>query len=368
MAIPTGYAPGFYNLEDVFDRRITDVNAESLDEAIRLTARLVQDIADGMYGSVQQRVTWFKKRYRVGGNRRVQSLTEHAAPKPFRAGLEYDVALPLQIFGDSIGMNMWAENAMTVGEFALEVTQVFQGFDYWEIRTFLAAIMANAAWTYVDDSDDVGSLTIQGLANGSTDGQLYPLRDGSTATMDHYLGQAASIANTTNPFSAAYDVLKQHPTNMGPYVATVASNLVADTKALAAFRDLPSNFIDYGDSETLASRSIENLRGWGNEVHGVLEGVGSGIGMVIVESDYLPDNYIVTEARGAGPYVGVREQPINGQAIETREHMVNSNLKQIDFYRRAGKGVLNRIAATVTEVGDASYDIPTGFTAPYVGV
>ena len=74
------------------------------------------------------------------------------------------------------------------------------------------------------------------------------------------------------------------------------------------------------------------------------------------------------EPRDRWSYVGVREQTVNGQAIEVREHMVNSNLKQMDFYRRAGKGVLNRIAATVTEVGDASYDVPTGFTAPYVGV
>jgi hypothetical protein len=367
MAIPNGLAPGFYNLEDVMDRRIMDIGAQTVSDAIVLSASIHQNLVNTIYGSVQQRVSWFKRRYRVGGGRSVQSLTESAAPKPQRSGLEYDVALPLQIIGDSIAMNMWAEAAMTVQDMNLETLQVLQAFNRWEIRTFLAAIMANAAWTYADDSDDVGNLTIQGLANGATDGQLYPLRDGSTATIDHYLGQAGSISNTANPYSAAYDVLKQHPTNSGPYVATIASNLVADTKALATFRDLPSDFISYGDSETLASTSIESLRGWGHEVIGVVEGVGSGRGMVIVESDDLPDSRIVTEARGAGPYVGVREQTVNGQAIEVREHMVNSNLKQIDFYRRAGKGVLNRVAATVTEIGDASYDVATGFTAPYVG-
>lgn len=368
MAVPNGLAPGFYNLEDVMDRRIMDIGAQTVSDAIVLSAQLHQDIVNAIYGTVQQRVSWFKRRYRVGGNRRVQSLTESAAPSPQRSGLEYDVALPLQIIGDSVAMNMWAEAAMTVQDANLETLQVLDAFNQWEIDTFLTAIFASTAWTYADDSDDVGNLTIQGLANGSTDGQLYPLRDGSKAIMNHYLGQAGSISNTANPFTAAYDVLKMHPTNSGPYVATIASNLVADTKALASFRDFPSDFIDYGTSETLAARNAEALKGWGHEVIGVVEGVGSGRGMVIVESDDLPDSRMVVEARGAGPYVGVREQTVNGRTIEIREHMVNSNLKQIDFYRRAGKGVLNRVAATVTEIGDASYDVPTGYAAPFKGV
>lgn len=367
MAIPNGLAPGFYNIEDILDRRIQDVAAETISTAISESAAIHQRVVNEIYSSSQMRVDWFKRRYRVQGQRRVQSLTESGTPTPQRAGLAYDVALPLQIIGDSVAFNMWAKNKQTVQDVSDEMLQILAAFNVWEKRTFLAALFTDTAWTYADDSDDVGNLTIQVLANGTTDSQLYPLRDGSTATIDHYLAQSAAIADSTNPYDDAYAILKQHPSNAGPYVAKIASDLVDTTKALANFRDLPSTFVDYGVDATLAQQSAQQLVGWGHEVVGVVEGVGNGIGMVIVEDDDLPSTYIVTESLGAGPYVGVREEMLDGQQISVRNHMVNTNLEKTDLYRRAGKGVVNRVAATVTRVGNASYAVPTGFAAPYVG-
>ena len=367
MAIPNGLAPGFYNIADILDRRIQDVGAATISTAIQESAAIHQRLVNEMYSTSCMRVGWIQQRYRVGGQRRVQSMTQDGNPQPFRSGLAYDVALPLQIVADSIAMNMWAESKQTVQDMSDETVQILQAFNYWERRTFLAALFTDTAWTYADDSDDIGSLTIQVLANGSTDGQLYPLRDGTTATIDHYLAQAGTISDSANPFDDAYAILKQHPSNMGPYVATVASNLVATTKALANFRDLPSTLVDYGGNATLAGSNLETLRGWGHEVIGVLENTGSGVGMVVVESDDLPDSYMVTEARGAGAYVGVREETIGGQGLIIRDIMQTTNQHKFDFYRRAGKGVVNRVAATVTRIGNGTYATPTGFTAPYVG-
>lgn len=369
MAIPNGLAPGFYNIDDILDRRIQDVNAETISTAIAESTTIHQRVVDAIYSTAQMRVEWFKRRYRVQGQRRVQSLTESGTPTPQRAGLAYDVALPLQIIGDSVAFNMWAKSKQTVQDVNDEMLQILAAFSVWEKRTFLAALFTDTAWTYADDSDDVGNLTIQVLANGATDSQLYPLRDGSTAVIDHYLAQANAIGDavTDNPYDIAHGILKQHPSNAGPYVAKIASDLVATTKALANFRDLPSTFVDYGVNATLAQQSAQQLVGWGHEVVGVVEGVGNGIGMVIVEDDDLPSTYIVTEALGAGPYVGVREEMIDGQQIAVRNHMVDTNLEKTDLYRRAGKGVVNRVAATVTRIGNANYAVPTGFDAPYVG-
>ena len=367
MAIPNGLAPGFYNIADILDRRIQDVGADTISVAIQQSAAIHQRLVNEMFSTSVMNVDWFQRRYRVSGNRRVQTLSENSVPKPFRSGLTYDVALPLQIVGDSIAMNMWAKSKQTVQEMSDETLQILEAFNYWDRRTFLASIFTDTAWTYSDDSDDVGNLTIQVLANGATDSQEYPLRDGTTATIDHYLAQTASISDAANPFDASYAVLKQHPTNSGQYVATIASNLVSDTTNLANFRDLESSLVDYGDNATLAMNTINSLIGWGHEVVGVLDSTGSGIGMVVVESDDLPDSYMVTEARGAGPYVGVREEQINGQSLIVREIMENTNHHRFDFVRRAGKGVLNRVAATVTRIGNASYAIPSGFEAPYVG-
>jgi hypothetical protein len=368
MAIPNGLAPGFYNIDDVLDRRIQDVGAETISTAIQESARIHQELVNELYSTSIMRVDWFKRRYRVDGQRRVQSLTQDGTPKPFRSGLAYDVALPLQIVGDSIAMNLWAEGKQTVQDMNDETLQILQAFNYWERRTFLAALFTATAWTYADDSDDVGNLTIQVLANGATDSQLYPLRDGSTSTIDHYLAQAADISDVNNAYDDAYAILKQHPSNMGPYVATIASDLVADTKALANFRDLPSSNIDYGTNATLAGTNLDSLRGWGHEIVGVLENTGSGVGMVVVECDDMPSGYFITEARGAGPYVGLREETVGGQSLVVRDMMVNTNHHKMDFYRRAGKGVINRVAATVSYVGTSdTYAAPTGYTAPYAG-
>ena len=368
MAIPNGLAPGFYNIADILSRRVQDVGADTISDALQLSASIHQRIVDEIYTGSIQRVDWFKRRYRVGGQRRVQSMTQDGVPKPFRSGLEYDVALPLQIVADSIAMNMWAENKQTVQDVNDEMVQILQAFNDWERRTFLAAIFTDTAWTYADDSDDVGNLTIQVLANGSTDGQLYPLRDGTAATVDHYLAQAASIADATNPYETAYTTLKQHPTNSGNYVSYIASNLVSDTQDLANFRDFASSFVAYGGNATVANDVAMSYLGWGNEVIGVVEGAGSGVGMVVVEADFLPSNYMITQALGAGAFVGVREETIGGQSLIMREHRPDTNRHKMDFYRRAGKGVLNRVAACVTRIGNGTYAAPTGYTAPYVGV
>ncbi len=365
--IPNGLAPGFYNIADILDRRIQDVGAETISTAIALSAEIHQRMVDEMFITSVMPVDFFQRRFRVSGQRRVQTLSEDAIPKPFRSGLTFDVALPLQIVGDSIAMNMWAESKQTVQDMNDETLQILEAFNFWDRRIFLAAIFTDTAWTYSDDSDDVGDLTIQVLANGSTDSQVYPLRDGTTATIDHYLAQSASISDAANPYDAAYNILKQHPTNSGHFVATIASNLVADTVNLANFRDLESTLIDYGDNATLASDIVRGLMAWGHEVVGVLENTGSGTGMIIVEADDLPDDYFITEARGAGPYVGVRQETIDGQSLIIRDEMENTNHHKFDFYRRAGKGVLNRVAATATRIGNASYAVPTGFQAPYVG-
>jgi hypothetical protein len=368
MSIPNGLAPGFYNIADILARRVQTVNAATISDALQLSAAIHQRVVDSMYSTSIQRVDWFKRRYRVGGNRRVQSMTQDGTPKPLRSGLEYDVALPLQIVADSIALNMWAENKQTVQDVNDEMVQILEAFNDWEKRTFQAAIFTDTAWTYADDSDDVGDLTIQVLANGSTDGQLYPLRDGSTSTVDHYLAQAASIADTANPYETAYSTLKQHPTNSGPYVSYIASDLVSDTKDLANFRDFASSFVAYGGNATVANQAAMSYLGWGNEVVGVVEGAGSGVGMIIVEADFLPSGYIITQAMGAGAFVGLREELIGGQSLIMRETRPDTNMHKMDFYRRAGKGVVNRIAACVTLIGSGSYSAPTGYTAPYVGV
>ena len=52
------------------------------------------------------------------------------------------------------------------------------------------------------------------------------------------------------------------------------------------------------------------------------------------------------------------------QGLFTENHSPDGNLHESRFIRYAGFGARNRIAALVYRIGNGSYAIPTGYTAP----
>jgi hypothetical protein len=84
-----------------------------------------------------------------------------------------------------------------------------------------------------------------------------------------------------------------------------------------------------------------------------------------VEWKRLPDSYIVSVATGADPVVGMREHPETElQGLFPEFQNVDGNRQLYKFIRYAGFGVLNRVGACVMRIGNGSYAIPSGYTAP----
>lgn len=355
--MPNTLAYGFYGLGDVLNRRVTVVGVETVNDAVVQSVQQYTNDWNALMTTVVERVNWAKRRYRLPGTRTLQPLSEDGTPQPVRQAGHYEVALPLQRGGTSWGGNMWAMEKMTVEDVNNETLTAQAADTDWLMRRVFAAIFTNVTWEYDDPDDEIGTLTIQSLANG--DSVLYPMVSGGSAADDHFSAQAAAISNTDNPYPILYSELAEHPSNSGPYVAYIAQNLVQATKNLSSFDGVTVEFITPGANTDTVDAGVNRYLGFGNRVIGVADE------MIIVEARRLPSNYIVAEAMGAGPFVGMREEPeMTLQGLIVKPHQVNSNFLKYDYYRAAGFGIMNRVAAAVRRVGNAAYAIPTGYQAP----
>lgn len=357
MAGYNDLAPGFYTVEDRLGETLSSYGYENSYELLLQSAAIHTATINSLFANAVERVTWAKKRVHVRGGRSVQVMGQNDNPKPRRAGLWFDTGLPLRIAADSIGDNMWARSKTTLQQLNADMLEVQMAFDDWIYLNFLSAIFNDAEWTYADDDDDIGSLTIKTFANGST--QKYPVRSGGTATANHFLYQSNSIADAYNPFPTIRDTLKVHPTNAGATpVVYIASNLRTSVEGLATFKDVPNQLVAYGDDTDLAVERINQYIGWGNEV------VGFADDCVIVEADRIPDSYMHFQAVGTGTKPVAMREPEEAEMrgiVMPDAVRVSSNLQQIDMYMRAGFGVQNPVAGGAMLIGAGAYTPPTGY-------
>lgn len=345
---------GFWKLADLASQRVTQVGVDTVNTAALESVEAWQREVDQLLSLLVERVTWQSKRFMLAGAGTLQPLDEHGNPLPMVPSGFYDVALPIQDAGTAWGDDRVTRAKMTVGEADNFTSMVLQADADWIIRHILAAWYTNVTWTYPDKQ--YGSLTIQPLANADT--VTYVRRNGTAATDTHFFAQAAAIDNANNPYPTIYSELSEHPSNAPPFVAYIPSNLKATTVAL-------SNFNEVQDPDVRASANSDTLvgelaQGFGDEVLGKVDNVW------IVQWDRLPNDYILGHAQGAPqrPFA-MREHPESElQGLFPEFQDVNGNQHLNKFIRMAGFGAHNRVGALVYRIGNASYAIPTGFTAP----
>lgn len=350
MANSTAY--GFTALKDIFKERVMD-NLPIVQTAIQEWIAEYQRQTDEMLRILVQKTNEYSLRYQLPGTGTLQPLDQHGNPLPVLPSGYYDVAFPIQGAGTGWGDNRVTRALMTVGD-ANRYSLTVQNADMdWLRRHILAAIFTNTTWPYPDD--DHGSLTIQPLANG--DSVSYVRKGGGASTDTHYLAQASAIDNSNNPFPGYYTELSEHPSNSGPYVAYIPTNLKATVMALSTFVEINDPDITLGANSDRVTGSVD--MGFGDEV------LGKADHMWIVEWKSLPDSYIFALAQGADPVLGMREYPAAAlQGLFPEFQDVDGNRHLHKFIRYAGFGVQNRVAALVGRIGNGSYAIPTGYTAP----
>lgn len=346
-------AYGFVGLSELMAQRVADGNVEQVWKAIQDSAVEWSRQSTGLLSSLVERTTKYKARIYLQGNGTLQPLDDNGSPLPVQPGSYYDVAYPIQGGGTAWGSNRVSRALMTVDEANRNTVDALARDADWMRRHILAALFDNATWVFSDPKN--GSLTIQPLANGDT---VEYLRTGGSAAVDtHQLAQAAAISDSADPFDDIYDELMEHPSNSGPVVTYVPTNLTASIEALTAFIPVSDPEIIKGIGSDRLAAPID--RGFGDEVLGRVDR------NWIVEWRALPSNYMLAHAQGAGPVLAMREyEAPEIQGFFTERDAGDGNLQSVKMIRYAGFGVKNRVAAVVYRVGNGSYAIPPGYDAP----
>lgn len=348
---------GFLDLQSVFAQRVTDDMIPVVNAAVDRSIAEHNRQMNALINLFVTRTTRFQERYTTPGNETLQPGDENGRYLPTKGGGSYDVAYPLQFAGTAWGANRTARLKMTVEEVNNQLAAKMNADKRWVRNHILAALLADATWTFTDKEH--GALTIQPLANG--DGTLFSMLSGSDAGADdsHLLGQAGAIANDANPYPTIYDELMEHPENGGEVIAFIPNGLRATTEALTNFKEAIDPDITPGLSSDRLTGSL------GVPVPGVV--LGKVDRVWVVEWKVLPASRIVAVTTDGERPVAMREQPepeLQGfQRIGTRSDVPYS---EDQYERQAGFGIRNRVGAVVMEIGDASYDTPTGWASPLI--
>lgn len=348
---------GFYQLEDVYDRLISDLDSTVIDTAVRESAAQYMRDVEAMRTALIMRTTARDGYFELPTSGEPQPASENGTPRPTQGYRRINQGYPMWRAMDSFGWNRETYAKQTVQNMDKEVLRMQSKFARWNMRRMLAPIFTNVSWTFEEEGRT--NLTVRGLAT-TADGSIYLDQNGDLATFEHYTGQADAISNSANPFTANQAILRGHAANTGVVVHYIGAGLVEDTMALASFYPYNPNggLVEYGDGVDLASGSVSRYLGFGNRVIGV---VGDG---VIVEAARMPANYVLSVVEGLDKLLVMREEPqATLQGLQVVPFQVDSNFRKWDFYEKVGYAVNNPIGAAVREIGDASYDIPAGYDA-----
>lgn len=350
---------GFFQLEDHYNRLVSDLESTVVDTALRQSAAAYTRDLDAMRDTLVTRTTAREGNFELPTSGEPQPASENGTPRPTQGYRRINQGYPMWRAMDSFGFNQEAYAKLTVADMDKEMLRMESKFARWNMKRMLAAIFTNASWTFSEEGRS--DLTVRGLAT-TADGSIYLDQNGDLATFEHYTGQANAIGNASgdNPFEANAAILRGHAANTGVIVHYIGTGLVTSTKALADFYPYNPNggLVNYGDGVDLASNEVARYLGFGNEVIGV---VGDG---VVVSAARMPANYVLSVVDSLDRLLVMREEPQESlRGLRVIPFQVDSNFRKWDFYEKAGYAVNNPIGAAVREIGDASYDIPTGYDA-----
>lgn len=362
MANTTMY--GFFGLEDLFSRRLSEAPTDVVYDAVQRTVQEYNRITDEMMALFVERTTLAQEAYQQPASGTMQPLDDFGNPLPVQPGEAYQVGYPIQGAGTAWGDNRVTRSLMTVQEVNDNLADALRRDRDWLIRHMLAGVLDNVAWTFTDKAGQngykgLGDITIQPLAN--SDSVTYLRRGGAVSADNHYLAQAADIADLTNPFPTIRAELVEHPSNSGRLVVYVSPTLTADITALAEFVEVSDPDISYGSGESTVYDPGAVVLGPGVEVIGKTKSSNAWI----AEWPNLPDDYMLAKMIGTPAPMRMREYPAaNLQGLFTEFNSPDGNLMENRYLRYCGFGMADRTAMVAYYVGGANYVVPTAYDAP----
>lgn len=352
--MPNQVLYGFQSLENIFAQRVTEVDVRVVESAIAQTIEEHNRVMNSLMGLFVRQTTEFKIVYKTLGSARLQPADADTRAIPVRGAAQYSRSFPLKRGAHAWGASYEARLRMTVQDLNNELERALMADRNWMRDHLLAALFTNVNYTFTDEQH--GALTIQPLANADTETYWTVGGAANPATAQHFLGQAAGIADASNPYPTIHSLLTSYQDNNGTVIALIPTNLRSDTENLATFHPAPDPRIRPG----VATDVMVNPPG------AVTPGtyIGYVEGVDVYEWKQLPDSRIVALTEGGEPPLAMREDDIaqlrGFQMVAEREDFPWYDRQ---FRRKVGFGTWNRTGAVVMEIGDASYDIPTNYDA-----
>ena len=352
--VPTG----FYDLRDLYSETVSQVGIEVVSEAVDASLAEYNKTIEAMYGLFASRTTEYQARFKSPKIRKMSGASEYTRAIPAKGSSRYTVAWPKQKGIAGEGYTHDAAARMTVKDAADETAGIMIADAAWQRDLMFAALFSTANWTWSDE--DHGDIVIYPIANGDT--AVYQIRSGAEqgATDDHHLFQAAAILDTSDPYPTLHAELTEHPENGDTIVCLIPTGLKTATRNLAAFNSPQDPNLRPGASATALAGTL------GVNVPGKLVGYHDE-GVWIVEWPSLPVGYIIAVAVGAGGASPLRmreDTVLNLQGLRRVAQEKRHPFELATFERLAGFGGWNRVAAAVMQIGNGSYAIPSGYTAP----
>lgn len=330
------------------------------DAANRLFQEWSADLAIASSVFVAGQTDQFKWRFKLPGGGRMQRRGSRANSGTVRAGGEWDVALPLEDFGNALGFDDIALAYMTLPEMQRHIQTVQnQGMATYRYE-MLRALFNNTSRTF-EDRERAGTLTIVPLA--SQDGVVYPpvLGSETEAQDNHFLVSgylASAISDTNNPFPVIRDELEEHfGTQEGgsDVVVFINNNQTAAVENLNDFDPVEDRHIRSGDNVDVPV----NLPMVPGKILGRINGVW------VAEWRWIPANYMLAIHLSEAAPLTERVDP-EYTGLGTGLQLVATNpaypIQTSEYRFRFGLGVTNRLNGVVMQFkASGNYDIPTGY-------
>lgn len=313
---------------------------------------------DALLRTFAQTTTDYQTEVTTSGSSRSQPVDENGRAIPIKPPAPYTVGFPIQGSGSAWGANYVTRLQMTARDLARTLAVMYRGDYNWVRDHILGHLFDNVGFTFRDPTGK-GNLAVKGLANGDTV-TYYSTATDSLATDSHYLGQAAAIADATNPFPTIVAELKEHPSNGGEVVAFINTAQKATTIALAEFRSAqldPDITPGPGSTTSRLTGSFNGILPQGATVLGKTDS-----GAWIVEWPAVPAGYIIAiMTQGPRPLARRVFPEAQLQGFRAAGERNDFPYFEEQWQRWEGYGAWNRVGAVVMEVSDATYDIPTGY-------
>lgn len=359
---------GFQDLASLKTTRIQEIGIQETMMRVQQWNAEINRVFDAIFSTFTVRDERWNinpiMKYHIPSAVRAQYVDEYGVAKPQIEEGYTTVGLPLWRYELANGLSFEALAKITVEEYNRRLLRIERGDRQEAIRQFLWAIFNNANYTFASTEDALPDIPVKAGANG--DSEKYVLRSqAAPATAQHYLGQAAAIDDTNDPFPALKTLLTSY---VGTSVNDRIVTFVGDATTAASITALPgfhridrTKFTKWGDNVSLTDMAADTYIGMGEEVLGEHEE-----GIIVVRWQSIPANYLVSINLDAPEPIGIREDAspslrglFNISAVEE-----SGNLLLSRFRRKIGFAPVNRTGFAVTLIGNASYSIPATVVQP----